>query len=102
MDPRAAMRKVSAAIQQRVRVPLVVFGHSHDPVAEQIDGGWYYNTGSWMPHDGERGLLLAFTHLVVERTEEGIRARLCQWRDGASRAFALQLAEAPGASRSGS
>lgn len=92
VDPRAAMRKVSSIIRQRVRVPLVVFGHSHDPVAEEGEGGWYFNTGAWMPHDLDRGLRRAFTHLVLERTEAGVRAGLCQWRDGASRSFAERVA----------
>lgn len=95
VDPRATMRKVSATIRSRVKVPVVVFGHSHDPVAEQGDDGWYFNTGSWMPHDAERGLLRAFTHLVVERTEQGVKARLCQWRDGGSQVFAPVAAEVP-------
>lgn len=92
VDPRAAMRKVSKAIRQRVRVPFVVFGHSHDPVAEPSEDGWYFNTGAWMPHDLDRGLRRAFTHLVLERTETGVRAGLCQWREGASRAFSEHVA----------
>lgn len=80
VDPREAMRVVSNRIRQVVRVPIVVFGHSHAPVAEQGEGGWYFNTGSWVGDPGR-----SFTHLRVIRTPGGPLAHLCQWRDGASR-----------------
>lgn len=75
VDPTEAMRGVAARIRQRLRVPFVVMGHSHRPAAES----GYFNTGTWVGH--------AFTHLRIERTDRGVRARLCQWVDGASRGF---------------
>lgn len=86
IDPRAAMRRVSDAIRRIAHVPIVVFGHSHAPVAENRWGGWYFNTGSWVGDPDGPGR--AFTHLRVTRTPHGPTARLCQWRDGA----ALELA----------
>ena len=83
-DPRATMRDVAHRIRAAVRVPIVVMGHSHDPVAEVRGDGAYFNTGTWVPH-GEG--LKAFTHLLIERTGGRARAALCQWREGGSRRF---------------
>jgi len=83
VDPQGQLRRVSALIRKIARVPIVVFGHSHQALAEGREGEMYFNTGTWMPHNELR----AFTHLLIERTERGVRARLCQWRDGASRAY---------------
>jgi hypothetical protein len=80
-DPRGTMRRVSKIIRASVRVPIVVFGHSHDPEFTDGADGLYVNTGTWSQHAG----LQAFTHLVIERTGTGIRAALCQWTDGRSR-----------------
>ncbi|NCG21753.1 MAG: hypothetical protein GWP91_22275 [Rhodobacterales bacterium] len=84
-DPRAALRRVATRIRSVVQVPIVVFGHSHAPIVQQDSDGWYYNTGSWVPDGADARR--AFTHLRIERTPEGARAKLMQWRDGASRLF---------------
>jgi UDP-2,3-diacylglucosamine pyrophosphatase LpxH len=81
-DPRSAMVTSASAIRRIARVPIVVMGHSHDPCAQQDPEGWYFNTGTWVPHQDPRK---AFTHVRIERTDSGVRAVLCQWRDGASR-----------------
>jgi len=83
VDPQAQFSRVSGLIRKIARVPIVVFGHSHQALAEGHEGAMYFNTGTWMPHNELR----AFTHVMIERTERGIRARLCQWRDGASRVY---------------
>ena len=83
VDPEAQMRRVSTLIRKLARVPIVVFGHSHKAGAVGTEGAMYFNTGTWMPHNE----LKAFTHLLIERTEQGAKARLCQWRDGASRLY---------------
>ena len=83
VDPRVQLRRVSHLIRKIASVPIVVFGHSHQAVAEGSEGAMYFNTGTWMPHNE----LKAFTHLMIVRTERGVRARLCQWRDGASRVY---------------
>lgn len=80
-DPRAAMRRVSATLREHLRVPFVVFGHSHDAAAELAETGAYFNTGTWVAHGPKR----AFTHVLIERGVDGVRARLLQWRDGDSR-----------------
>ena len=83
-DPRATMRQVATRIREAVRVPIVVMGHSHHPVADVRGDGAYFNTGTWVPHgEGFR----AFTHLLIERTGDRARAALCQWRDGGSVRF---------------
>ncbi len=83
VDPRAQLLKVSGLIRKIASVPIVVFGHSHQATAQGSDGAMYFNTGTWMPHNE----LKSFTHLIVERTERGVLARLFQWRDGASRIY---------------
>ena len=84
-DPRAFMRQVTSAIRNHTNVPIVVFGHSHDATVEhdETDDGLYFNTGSWVPHNTTDNVG-AFTHVMIQRTDEGIKAMLCQWRDGES------------------
>lgn len=87
VDATATMELNSERILDIVGAKFVTFGHTHEPVARQLDSGaWYFNTGTWVP-TGKPGLLRCFTHLVVHHRDSGPEARLCQWRDGASRAF---------------
>jgi hypothetical protein len=102
VDPSVTLSMVPARILQRVDARYVVFGHTHLPVARPISAlsalsssrmsaapaaGWYFNTGTWVP-SGKQGLLGSFTHVVIRCKPDGeIEGRLCQWRDGASRAF---------------
>jgi UDP-2,3-diacylglucosamine pyrophosphatase LpxH len=88
IDPAANLEIVSERIMRRVDVRFVVFGHTHEPVAKQLDEGHsYFNTGTWVP-SGKPGLLSSFTHFVLRRVPNGgTHAELCQWRDGASRSF---------------
>ncbi|MBL4632804.1 MAG: hypothetical protein JKY56_02975 [Kofleriaceae bacterium] len=87
VDASATMELNSERILKIVDAKFVTFGHTHEPVARQLDKGtWYFNTGTWVP-TGKPGLLRVFTHLVVRHREDGPEAQLCQWRDGASRAF---------------
>ena len=86
--PEIALALVPHRILDHVDARMVVFGHTHEPVAYPMgDGRTYFNTGSWIPA-GKPGALRAFTHLVISRNDKGeAEAALCQWRDGASRAF---------------
>ena len=87
IDPAMSLEIVSERILRRVDAKFVVFGHTHEPVAKELDsGGWYYNLGTWVP-SGKPGLLSAFTHLVVKGSDDDPEIGLCQWRDGASRWF---------------
>lgn len=87
VNPTVPLLLVPGRIVRKVDVRFVVFGHTHDPLAQQLDDGrWYFNTGTWLP-TGKPGLLRAFTHVLIRHTEHGPVARLCQWRDGASREF---------------
>lgn len=81
VDPRPALRRTSRKIRELARVPIVVFGHTHQALVDRTRDGWMFNSGTWMPHKG----LLAFTHVRIERTERGVKAMLCQWREGRSR-----------------
>ncbi|MEO0601968.1 MAG: hypothetical protein AAF211_11070, partial [Myxococcota bacterium] len=92
-DPRQAMHEQAEAVRQIVDVPYVVMGHSHDPVhLVGDDGGAYLNTGTWAPRGDPRK---TFTHVCIERTADGARALLRQWRDGASRGFEPGSAPVP-------
>ena len=87
VDPEVAMLLMPDRIRRHIDVPIVMFGHSHEPVVRPLDGdGTYFNSGTWMP-TGKPGLLRSFTHVVVTHTERGPIASLRQWRDGASRDF---------------
>jgi len=55
------LRKAARQIAEYVRVPLIVFGHTHDEILWKLsprDGGtaWYFNTGTW---------IAVFTHDVL-------------------------------------
>ena len=80
-DPRGTMRRVSARIRKIARVPIVVFGHSHTAEAEGEGTDWYFNTGHWAHHGGGESA----THVVIERTDKGLAAALCQWTGTTSR-----------------
>ncbi|MBI4510636.1 MAG: hypothetical protein HY698_13465 [Deltaproteobacteria bacterium] len=85
VDPVGSMATVPREIRRLTRAPYVVFGHSHDPLALKLeDGGWYFNTGTWVATE-KPGILRAFTHLLIRHGENGPQAALCQWRDGRSR-----------------
>jgi UDP-2,3-diacylglucosamine pyrophosphatase LpxH len=86
--PEISLALAPHRILSHIDAKVVSFGHTHEPVAFPLgDGRFYYNTGSWIPA-GKPGALRAFTHVVISRDERGeAAAQLCQWRDGASRAF---------------
>jgi hypothetical protein len=87
VDPTGPLLIVPDRILRHVDARYVVFGHTHDPLAIQLDnGGTYFNTGTWFP-DELPGLLRSFTHVVIRHGKDGPHAELCQWRDGASRVF---------------
>ncbi|MBX2798149.1 MAG: hypothetical protein KTR31_10780 [Myxococcales bacterium] len=82
VSPVRSMKAKAKRIRELVKLPFVVMGHSHEPCNEPAGG--YLNTGTWVPHsDPDK----AFTHVRIQRTKGGVRALLCQWRDGASKVF---------------
>jgi UDP-2,3-diacylglucosamine pyrophosphatase LpxH len=84
IDPAMPLQLVPARILDKVDAQYVVFGHTHEPVDQQLaNGARYFNTGTWLPSQ----LLQSFTHVVIRSNSRGTTAALCQWRDGASRAF---------------
>ncbi len=89
VDPSDHMRKVAGRIRKISKAPVVVFGHSHIPLAHRLPHrGWYFNTGSWA---GGSERSYAFTHLVVKRTPDGIRSALCRWEAGESRELRAEM-----------
>lgn len=78
-----------------VDVPIVVFGHSHEEIADRISrpagSAWYFNTGTW---------IAVFTHDVLvprERVQytflrvRGGDAELLQWSPGRGRPMPVIL-----------
>ena len=85
--PSLPLSLVPERILRHVDARFVVFGHTHDPVAQPLgDGRWYFNSGTWMPAM-RPGLLRSFTHVIIRHTQAGAVAGLYQWRDGKSRDF---------------
>jgi UDP-2,3-diacylglucosamine pyrophosphatase LpxH len=75
---QAAMPIVPRQIRALVDAPVVVFGHTHEPLRlPLVDGGMYLNTGTWLPAI-RPGLLRSFTHVAIV---DGV-AELRQWKDG--------------------
>lgn len=83
VDPTETMMKTARKINRMMRTPLVVFGHSHVPLARRLrHNAWYFNSGSWAGGSERKG---AFTHLVLKRMGPNVRAALCRWHEDSSR-----------------
>ena len=82
------MRAVPRRLRALVDAPIVVFGHTHDPRWQPIQGGGVYiNAGTWLPAV-RPGLRRSFTHVLIqERDGRPPHVELRQWRDGASLPF---------------
>lgn len=83
VSPHPRLLRMAKKVAGLLKVPFVVFGHSHIPVmarasdAEQpVEGRdtWYFNTGSWTSAS-ERGL----THVCILPRREGPMAELRRW-----------------------
>lgn len=97
VDPGEVMQRAAGRIRQLVDAPLVVMGHTHQPVAARLQrGGWYFNTGTWV---SDPSRLLAFTHLRVVRKGNRLRASLCRWSATESRELRSEETTAPRAHR---
>lgn len=72
VDPRPKLAAGARAVAEVLRVPFIVFGHSHLPEVRPLDdaGATYINTGSWT-HEGQAGL--TYFQLVGEA------GTLCRW-----------------------
>ena len=82
----AALRRAPEAIRRILRAPFIVFGHSHLPErVPLLEGGTYYNTGTWARSDGSE----LFPHLIINvgntgETGTGPSAELRAWQQGTS------------------
>lgn len=88
-------------------VPLLIFGHDHDPSVEQIlhkRGSkhplypqWYVNTGSWVPVFDDSDQLvradeqLTFFRLVTKQFDPTKPPQLLQWIPGGERPLPIRL-----------
>ncbi|HUJ57288.1 MAG TPA: hypothetical protein VLX92_02300 [Kofleriaceae bacterium] len=82
------MRGVPSRLRKLVDAPVVVFGHTHDPRWQPLDGGGVYvNSGTWLPAT-RPGLRRSFTSVLIQpRPGKAPMVELRQWRDGTSAAF---------------
>jgi hypothetical protein len=100
------MRRIPEQIAAVVDAPLVVFGHTHDPMRISLpSGGEYMNCGTWLPA-ARPGLMRSFTFVKVivdqpgtQTLSEPTNARLgsvepedrgryiLQWTDGMLQRF---------------
>ncbi len=83
----AVWRRVQRAARRVARVHharAVVFGHTHQPAGEWVDGVFYGNTGSWSPafKDLECTVPLHEQRPVVWLVSEGARASNAPMRGG--------------------
>ena len=83
------MRAVPQRLRKLVDVPVVVFGHTHDPRWQRLrSGGVYLNCGTWLPAT-RPGLRRSFTHAFIAPSATGgaPTIELRQWREGTSQVF---------------
>jgi hypothetical protein len=82
------MRAIPQRIRKLVDVPVVVFGHTHDPRWQPLrSGGLYVNAGTWLAAT-KPGLRRCFTHVLIEpRDGDAPRVELRQWREGTTQPF---------------
>ena len=84
------MRRVPERIAAIVDVPVVIFGHTHEPLRMQMpSGATYINCGTWLPA-ARPGLRRCFTHVRIipsERAGQPPRADILQWHNGAVRSY---------------
>jgi len=82
------MRAIPQRLKKLIDVPLVVFGHTHDPRWQPLrGGGLYVNAGTWLPAT-RPGLRRCFTHILIQPQPDAAPVvELRQWRDGTTQPF---------------
>ena len=82
------MRAIPQRIRKLVDVPVVVFGHTHDPRWQRLrSAGLYINAGTWLAAT-RPGLRRCFTHVLIEpRDGAAPRVELRQWHEGTTQPF---------------
>ncbi|MBP9085549.1 MAG: hypothetical protein KBG15_05490 [Kofleriaceae bacterium] len=84
------MRRVPERIAAIANVPLVIFGHTHEPLRMKMpSGATYINCGTWLPA-ARPGLRRCFTHVRIlpnRSPGETLRADILQWHNGAVRTY---------------
>jgi len=84
LQERARWGLVAETIAESMKVPVVVFGHSHRPERRPLTGGGrYYNLGTWAPVlEADRGTTLdrARRYLIVRPDAEGrVHTAFSRW-----------------------
>lgn len=101
VDPHPKLMRMAEKVARLLKVPFVIFGHSHRPVMASAGGApslegrdpesWYFNTGSWTS-SSEMGL----THVCILRDPSTPKAELRRWCPESHRPMKL---EAPALAR---
>jgi UDP-2,3-diacylglucosamine pyrophosphatase LpxH len=76
VDPHPKLMRIASRVAGLLKVPFVVFGHTHQPVVaptHENQEAWYFNTGSWTSA-GDVGL----THVCILRHAKP-KAELRRW-----------------------
>lgn len=87
VESHPKLLRMARKVGQLMKVPFVVFGHTHVPVVERIgeEESWYINTGSWTAGE-RRGL----THVCILLGADGPSAELRRWDVGEGRPLAFE------------
>lgn len=77
-------RAAARVLRANGSLHTVIFGHTHIPMARQIEPGRrYLNSGSWIPnsnlHIAALGRSLQQTYIFIDYEQERARCRLKQW-----------------------
>jgi UDP-2,3-diacylglucosamine pyrophosphatase LpxH len=97
------MRRIPEQIAATVDAPVIVFGHTHDPLRlELANGVVYLNCGTWLPAT-RPGLMRSFTFVRVlvasADAADSSRAEMMQWTDGDVRRFTAETSGSAAATR---
>jgi UDP-2,3-diacylglucosamine pyrophosphatase LpxH len=80
-------------------IEVVTFGHTHNPEQKNLNGKWYFNTGTWMPvfeassADIRIDKTYTFLQLEYDSAQQIIITPLQRWNDDALRDDYLPLIE---------
>ena len=93
LSETSSLEESAKEIMNNTDYRFVTMGHTHDPDQFQVDGRWFYNTGTWIPiletssAELRRDRMFCFLHLRRDdETERLIASSLQRWDDSAGRA----------------
>jgi UDP-2,3-diacylglucosamine pyrophosphatase LpxH len=97
--PSSFVSFAEAILHKNPSLQIVTFGHTHNPEQKNLQGRWYFNTGTWMPvfeaSSADIRIDKTYTFLQVEHAPAGelIIYPLQRWNDDALRTDTLPLVD---------